>query len=441
MTTMSFDDSGSGAAEVTIRQGRLRGRRGDGVDAFLGIPYAAAPARFQPPEPPLPWEGVREATEVGPAAPQPRSRLADVIGDRAPEQTEDCLSLNVWRPREPSAEPRPVLVFLHGGGFSTGSGGLDWYDGARLARRGDLVVVTINYRLGVLGYLPLEHPNLGLRDQIQALRWVAENIADFGGDPRTVTAAGQSGGAISLVAMLSGGAADGLFQRAVLQSAPLGMRPRTPVEAEVLTAEFLDVLGVDPHTAPVSDLLAAQEETARRHPGGIPPFHLVAQAGTVAADLVTTVGESGAGGVRILMGSTNDEAAAYGAGPEVTAQLFHRPLRRFADLLAAGPSPALVYRFGWSAPGNPLGSCHGLELPFVFGNLAACKDAAMLAGADEAALTTMVDVVQTAWIDFVRDGDPGWPAYGPPEAVVELLDLKEQERCAEAGATVSPRPR
>ncbi|MFI6070327.1 carboxylesterase family protein [Actinoplanes sp. NPDC051343] len=406
-----------------IRQGRLRGRRGDGVDAFLGIPYAAPPARFRPPEPPLPWDGVRDATRVGPAAPQPRSRLAEVIGDRVPEQIEDCLSLNVWRPSEPSAEPRPVLVFLHGGGFSTGSGGLDWYDGARLARRGDLVVVTINYRLGVLGYLPLEQPNLGLLDQIQALRWVEENIGDLGGDPRSVTVAGQSGGAISIAAMMSGRAAGGLFQRAVLQSAPLGMRPRTPGEAGVLTAEFLDVLGADPHTAPVSELLAAQGEMVRRHPGGIPPFHLVAQDGMVAGDLVATVGESAAGSVRILMGSTNDEAAAYGAGPEVTARLFHRPLRRFADLLAAGPSPAWVYRFGWSAPGNPLGSCHGLELPFVFGNLAACKDAAMLAGADEAVLTAMVDVVQTGWIGFVRDGDPGWPVYGPAGPVVELLDL------------------
>lgn len=377
---------------TTISQGRLRGHHVSGVVAYLGIPYATA-IRFEPPQPAPPWTGVRDASQVGPAAPQPRSRLAEVIGDRAPEQSEDCLNLNVWTPSEPSSTPRPVLVFLHGGSFSTGSGGLAWYDGAQLARRGDFVVVTINYRLGALGYLRLEHDNLGLLDQLQALRWVQDNIAAFGGDPGAVTVAGQSGGALSIVAMRK---PDGLFQRAILQSPPLGLRPQTPDEADAMAAEFVEILGSDPHTATVDAVLAAQLELAARHPGPIPPFHLV-------GDELTTVPE-----VEFLMGWCRDEAQAYGAPPELTESLFSTPITSYAEQLES----AWVYRFDWSAPGNPLGACHCIELPFVFGNLAACRDAAMLTGAGDDELTAMVDVVQTAWIAFVRDGNPGWPASG-----------------------------
>ncbi|MFC6157964.1 carboxylesterase/lipase family protein [Kribbella jiaozuonensis] len=383
---------------TTISQGQLRGRRADGIDAYLGIPYATA-NRFEPPQPAPPWTGMRDATQVGPAAPQPRSRLADVIGDRSLEQSEDCLNLNVWSPSEPAGTPRPVLVFLHGGGFSTGSGGLAWYDGARLARRGDFVVVTINYRLGALGYLRLEHDNLGLLDQLQALRWVQENIAAFGGDPAAVTVAGQSGGALSIVAMRK---PDGLFQRAILESPPLGLRPQTQDVAAAMAAEFVEILGSDPYTAAVDDILAAQLELAVRHPGPIPPFHLVGDELTALPD------------VDVLIGWCRDEAKAYGAGPEVTESLFSTPIKSYAEQLES----AWVYRFDWSAPGNPLGACHNLELPFVFGNLDACRDAAMLTGAADDGLTAMVDVVQTAWTAFVRDGNPGWPASD-----LHVLDL------------------
>lgn len=369
---------------TTISQGRLRGHHVSGVVAYLGIPYATA-IRFEPPQPAPPWTGVRDASQVGPAAPQPRSRLAEVIGDRAPEQSEDCLNLNVWTPSEPSSTPRPVLVFLHGGSFSTGSGGLAWYDGAQLARRGDFVVVTINYRLGALGYLRLEHDNLGLLDQLQALRWVQDNIAAFGGDPGAVTVAGQSGGALSIVAMRK---PDGLFQRAILQSPPLGLRPLTLAAAEATAAEYVELLGVDPYTATVEALLAAQLELARRHPGPVPPFHLVGDL-PAASD------------VPMLMGWCRDEANAYGQGPELTASLFSDPITAYGA--------AYRYRFDWSAPGNPLGACHCIELPFVFGTLAAHRDSPMLAGAGHDELQALVDVVQTAWIGFVRNGDPGWP--------------------------------
>lgn len=306
-----------------------------------------------------------------------------VLGERSPEQSEDCLNLNVWTPSE-QGPPRPVLVFLHGGGFSSGSGGLDWYDGARLAERGDLVVVTINYRLGALGYLRLDYSNLGLLDQIEALRWVRENIAAFGGDPQAVTVAGQSGGAISILAIPE----HGLFERAILQSPPLGLRPLTLASAEATAVEYLDLLGTDPYTASVDALLAAQLELARRHPGPVPPFHLVGEL-RAASD------------VPVLMGWCRDEANAYGAGPELTASLFSDPINAYGATYR--------YRFDWSAPGNPLGACHCIELPFVFGTLAAHRDAPMLAGVGDDELTALVDVVQTAWIGFIRNGDPGWP--------------------------------
>jgi para-nitrobenzyl esterase len=401
---------------TTVAHGELRGRRQEGVTAFLGVPYAAPPvgdARFRPPRPPLAWDGVRDATRIGPAAPQLRSRLAHVMGDHEIEQSEDCLTLNVWTP-DPSGPSRPVLVFLHGGGFVTGSGGLDWYHGAELARRGDIVVVTVNYRLGVLGFLYLGEANLGLRDQVQALRWVRDEIAAFGGDPGAVTAVGQSGGALSILAMLSTPSARGLFHRAVLQSTPAGLRPQTVDEAEAVATELLTLVG-GPRDVPVAELLAAQQEMARRHPGVAPAFQLVGDGVTASADLIA----GAAAGVPILIGTTRDESTVF-PGADVTESLFRAPSERLAQRLAGSGTPVWMYRFDWSPPGSPFGACHCIELPFVFGNAAAWRDAPMLAGADPGTVAALVDVVQPAWIAFVRDGDPGWPPYLPERAVRSL---------------------
>ncbi|MFE9320069.1 carboxylesterase family protein [Nocardia sp. NPDC052278] len=207
---------------VETAAGKVRGSADGAVTAFRGIPFATA-ERFAAPRAPVPWPGIRDSVEIGPAAPQLASRLERVMGRFTVAQAEDCLSLNVWAP---GGSGHPVLVFLHGGGFTSGSGGLAWYDGAELAEHGDIVVVTINYRLGVLGYLCLpgvSEGNLGLLDQMAALEWVRDNIAAFGGDPAQVTVAGQSGGALSILAMPAGTA--GLFRRAILQSTPAGMPP------------------------------------------------------------------------------------------------------------------------------------------------------------------------------------------------------------------------
>lgn len=408
---------------MRTHQGELRGRQENGVTAYLGVPYAAPPERFRPPQPPLSWHGVRDATRIGPAAPQPPSRLAAVMGDRVVEQAEDCLTLNVWTSEGP---PSPVLVFLHGGGFLTGSGGLDWYDGAELARRGGIVMVTVNYRLGALGFLALDEANIGVRDQIQALRWVRDNIAAFGGDPAAVTVAGQSAGAISILAMMSGTTACGLFHRTILQSTPAGMRPQTIEEATTRTAEFLEVLdGGDPRARPVGEVLAAQQEVVRRHAAALgpePPFQLVADGEIVGTDLTAAAGsvptgastDPAGGGVPILIGITRDEAGAFHPGGDRGVELTESMFRRPAELIARRGSPAWAYQFDWCPPGSPFGACHCIELPFVFGNLPAWRDAPMLAGSAPSAL---VDIVQTAWISFVRNGDPGWPAY---ESVMRL---------------------
>lgn len=403
-------------AETTA--GRVRGVAAGPVTAYLGIPYADA-GRFAPPRPVRPWTGVRDASAPGPAAPQPPSRLERVMGGFDVPQDERCLSLNVWRP---PGDGHPVLVFLHGGGFTSGSGGLPWYDGAELAAAGDVVVVTVNYRLGVLGYLRLPgvtDGNLGLRDQLAALAWVRENISGFGGDAGNVTVAGQSAGAQSILALLSGRHAGGLFGRAILQSTPAGMAPALPDEAERAGHLLLDALGLEPGQAsrladvPAADLLAAQGAVARatavpRSP--VPPFQLVADGDLVASDLVAATGAKAAGGVRLLMGTTRDEAAAFfaddpEAAEQVTAGMFAEPTLRLAAALADSGAAPWLYRFDWHPAHGPYGACHCIELPFVLGTASAWRDAPMLAGDLPPGL---VRRVRHAWTAFARAGDPGW---------------------------------
>lgn len=401
--------------------GRVRGVTGGPVTAFRGIPYARAD-RFAAPEPPRPWSGVRDAATPGPAAPQPPSRLERVMGGyEFPQSEDECLTLDVWTP---GGGGRPVLVFLHGGGFTSGSGGLDWYSGAELAAQGDLVVVTLNYRLGVLGFLRLagvSEGNLGLLDQLAALHWVRDNISAFGGDPGNVTVAGQSAGAQSILALLSGGRARGLFGRAILQSTPAAMLPASPEDAERTGALLLEELGIKPAEAerladvPVARLLDANGAVARRTAvpfNPVPPFQLVADNGLVAADPVAEVGERAADGVQVMMGTTRDEAAAFfapdqEAAARVTEQLFHEPTLRLARLLTDAGATPWLYRFDWHPPHTPYGACHCIELPFVLGSADAWRDAPMLGGELPADL---VREVRDAWSGFVRTGDPGWAA-------------------------------
>ncbi|MFD5758259.1 carboxylesterase/lipase family protein, partial [Streptomyces sp. NPDC127044] len=210
---------------VTTPYGAVRGRYEDGIAVFRGIPYAAPPfgaRRFRPPVPPEPWDGVRDAGEFGPTPPKPpySEAFARLLADPV-VPGDDCLNLNVWTPEPGPGARLPVMVWIHGGALTRGSSAVPVYDGQAFARDG-VVLVSINYRLGVEGYglFPDAPPNAGLRDQLAALEWVRESIARFGGDPDRVTVFGESAGAISIGALLASPRAQGLFRRAVLQSGP-----------------------------------------------------------------------------------------------------------------------------------------------------------------------------------------------------------------------------
>lgn len=243
-----------GAPVVTIGQGTLEGLEREGIMQFRGIPYAAAPIgerRFLAPLPPEPWDGVRDATRFGEMSVQESGGVTAFLGDAVDSSSEDCLFLNVYTPACDGGA-RPVMVWIHGGGFINGSSSTPWYDGTSLASRGDVVVVTLNYRLGALGFLWLGDLDdryrssgvNGLLDQAAALAWVRDNIASFGGDPGNVTIFGESAGAMSVSTLLALPAARGLFHRAIAQSGA-AHNTFTPAMGAAMTEQFMQHLGVD----------------------------------------------------------------------------------------------------------------------------------------------------------------------------------------------------
>jgi para-nitrobenzyl esterase len=215
---------------VATTGGPVQGREKDGIFDFRGIPYAAPPVgelRFRPPQPVEPWADVRDVTRFGPMAPQNQGAMEAMFGAPPRPMDEDCLTLNVWTPGCDDAK-RPVMVWIHGGAFLYGTGATPWYDGRTFARN-DVVLVTINYRLGALGFLHVDgQGNNGILDQVAALEWVRDNIAAFGGDPGNVTAFGESAGAMSVGTLLGLPAAKGLFVKAIPESGAAHSARSTP---------------------------------------------------------------------------------------------------------------------------------------------------------------------------------------------------------------------
>ncbi|MFZ4709640.1 MAG: carboxylesterase family protein, partial [Zwartia sp.] len=402
---------------VTLKQGQVTGLQTQVVTGlqtqtvtqFLGLRYAQAPTgalRFAPPQalgPQPPFD----ATQAGPVCPQLPSRLRTVMGDFEAVQDEDCLRLAVWTPGC-DQRTRPVVVWLHGGAWQSGGGALGWYDGTRLAARGDCVVVGVNYRLAALGwlYVPGETANVGLLDEEAAVRWVVDNIEHFGGDPTNIIMMGQSAGGFNIAAML---AREPLFNRAILQSASLGRGFRDPAQAAHLSRVFLQATGAqtvaEARALPVANLLAAQqaptvmaalkEEGANRSlfcPVGAPEFFnsplgpLMQQAATRAD---------------VLLGYTRDEMTAFpGAERNLASQqlgekIFGAPSRQWAHDAHAADRQAWVFEFAFG-PNPALGACHCSELPFVFGNLESFDGAAMLQGMTAEHGARLVEQMQSA---------------------------------------------
>ncbi len=302
-----------------------------GVRVFRGIPYAEPPVggrRFRPPVPVARWSGIRPATEFGPAAPQPTGGPLDgLVPGMTPSLIgEDCLSLTVWGPVEPG-DPKPVLVWIHGGAFMIGSSSLPTYDGARLASEHQVVVVSINYRLGALGFLDLRGhggdrlgavTNCGLLDQLLALQWIQDNIAALGGDPDRITVFGESAGAGSILHLLAAPGANGLVHRAIVQSPGVHFT-LDPAEAELVTSAVLGRLGLATgdvgrlQALPWERLVEAQSAALMEVIGaiGAMPFHPVVDGSTVPEAPLAALEAGRTAGVDLVIGGTTDEMRLF----------------------------------------------------------------------------------------------------------------------------------
>ncbi|MGI5498846.1 carboxylesterase family protein [Lentzea sp. CA-135723] len=365
---------------MTVRTGPLR--------------YATA-ARFGMPA------RARSERSSGQISPQPRSRLEAVMGpplDDRP-QGEDCLNLSISTPACDSGR-RPVLVWLHGGGFSSGAGLLDWYDGSALSAEGDVVVVSVNYRLGALGFLvadDVSDGNLGLLDQVEALRWVRDNIDRFGGDPEQVTVFGQSAGALSVLLLLDH--PERLFRRAVLQSLPHGVEALARNEAAETGTEFAGLLRGLLFSASPREIVHAQTEIARRRTGVTMAFRPV----------VTPWEPKDLTGVEIVHGWNADEMTAFGG--ERNGGVFADD--GFAHRMEQRGARVFTYYNAWRPAGSAYGATHCVELPLLLGSARAWAGSPMLGDMPWEDVDRLGRGLRSSWISFARNGIPG-PTDGLP---------------------------
>lgn len=472
---------------VATTQGPVRGRRLDGIRRFLGIPYAAAPIgerRFAVPQPHAPWTDPRDCTEKGPSAPY---LLADFDAlDLAPlvgagwDKGDDYLNLNIWTP-DGKAGGLPVMVWIHGGGFVGGAAMAPVHDGAAFARDG-VVLISITYRLGIDGFLPIEGvpTNLGLRDMIAALEWVRDNAAAFGGDASNVTVFGESAGAMAIGDLIASPLAKGLFRRAILQSGH-GSMTRTRKTNEKVTRKIAKLLGIAPTRAGFQGTTIEQglealgkvsQPTARLDlrddKGWEPAFGLsrflpIHGDDVLPAPPLKAVQEGAGKEIDILIGTNLEEMniylvptgvkakigkllswfvlsrsapkagkvlKAYGLGARsrrpgevlsdaLTDLVFRLPARAYA---AAHQGRTYFYELGWRSPAfdGALGACHAADVPFVFDTLATGAGPRGFLG--EAPPQALADSIHKIWVDFARDGVAPWPEYDAATRQVYRLD-------------------
>ena len=476
--------TGTGGRVVMTAAGRVEGERERGVEVFRGIPFAEPPLgalRFRPPVEHKPWRGVRAALDFAPACPQ--IVTIDPSENNNSVQSEDCLTVNVWTPAA-DAKRRPVMVFIHGGAFIEGSARNSGYDGAVLARRGDLVVVTLQYRLGPFGFLELSDiggadyagsGNNGIRDQLAALRWVRENIARFGGDPENVTIFGESVGATSVGILLAIPAARGLFAKAILESNSAVRVGNDLSRARELARQYLRVAhanGVeDLRTLSMAELRAA-EQRLFDSVFGDSSFGPTWDGTVIEQPAMKMIQEGRGARVPVLLGTNLDEirywatieelpleskpaallekqvAAIVGARASALIDTYQRADSEYGeavihletDLLFRMTSirmaeaisdlqPTYMYLFTYrsTSPWARYEAAHSMEVPFVFGLIDELDSIDFIGRGPRR--TLLMQQIQQAWIQFARTGDPNhpglphWPRYERTRRATMLLGL------------------
>ncbi len=477
---------------VETTAGKVRGTIEDKVSAFRGVPYGASTAgagRFMPPQKPQPWSGVKDTVELGHRSPQAASGLIPEVAavDANEPAGEDCLVLNVWTPSTGAGHKRPVMVWLHGGGFTSGSGGFKIYDGVNLAGKHDVVVVTVNHRLNAFGYLYLadlggakyaNSTNVGMLDIVAALQWVHDNISNFGGDPGNVTIFGQSGGGAKVSTLLAMPAAKGLFHRAVIESgASLRGIPREA--ANKSTEAFLAKVGLKPNQVDQLQSMPVEKLIQGISGGGLTGvpglrFGPVVDGTTLPGNPFDPTAPEISASVPLLVGSTQTEVTFFPGQQldpmdEAAARQHIKQTLRASDAdtdkviaaykkvdpsisnidlyleaasdsfawtnaitaaqrkAALGRAPVYMYYFKWRSPvrDGKLKAMHCMEIPFVFDNPDAGKPMTG-SGQDRYALA---EKISGAWVAFARTGNPSqkglmWPAYDANKRATMILDDK-----------------
>ena len=461
---------------IETKSGKIQGYKENEIEVFKGIPYAEPPIddlRFSPPVAKKQWNKILDATKYGHCAFQGYTQLEDITGKLQPE-SEDCLNLNIWTPSIDSKK-RPVMFWIHGGAFIMGGGIDTMYDGSALVRRGDVVVVTINYRLGAFGYLylPGVTANVGHLDQILALNWVHDNIELFGGDSNNVTIFGESAGGYSVVALAAMPAAKGLFHRIIAQSAP-AIDPKVAKKPSIKLIRMLGVAKGDINALrkiSPEKIIDAQNKLLAEDPTNILAFRPLIDGETLPIHPLKAFQDGDCKDIELMIGTNLDEAKLFTAlDPEIrkmtndggeklligyfgrlgiditkskamidvykqaregnfsiepkellnalmTDYIFRIPTIHLLEAQSKHQPNTYNYLFTWPSPAfnGDLGACHALELPFVFNTFNAPGFKVFVGKSPD--LNAISHKIMDAWIAFARtgnpnhDGIPKWPLY------------------------------
>ena len=471
------------------KNGKIRGEKEEnGMITYKGIYYAKSPVkdlRFKPPVPIESWDGVLDGTNFGPYVPQPPPLMPNPLLDSLIKKEDNCLSLNIWTPALDDKK-RPVMFYIHGGALETGNGAL--YNGQFLSKRGDIVVVTINYRLGALGflYVPGKTANVGLLDQVLALKWVKDNVEYFGGDSENITIFGESAGGLSVSCLITMPAAKGLFQRGIIESNVASLFGHNPVEGEKFNKKLFSAVGVDygdleaMRKIQVKDLVDAFKNTqsefifAEYYPpyvdGDVLPLHpfeaiqkglakdfeILAGSNEDEFKLFTLMDPNAKNAnekhlhenFRLVLTNLDQNEAKIkefiesykkivGESSSIplavieefqTDYIFRIPLLKYLEEQCVHQPNLYLYRFSWKTPsmGGVLGACHALEIPFVWGSLLDIDMGWLPKKTEE--MDILSSQMMDCWINFARSGNPNhksipnWPKYNKKNRSTLIFD-------------------